>query len=82
MSSSAPANAVEEEARDVDAAEDDAVGSAKRTSFAECGFFFFGLSRREPPPPVGWNKPAKDDGDDDKGEPRPLPPIAGPAPQT
>jgi cell division protease FtsH len=40
------------------------------------------MDGREPPPPVGWNKPAKDDGDDDKGEPRPLPPIAGPAPQT
>jgi cell division protease FtsH len=40
------------------------------------------MEGREPPPPVGWNKPAKDDGDDDKGEPRPLPPIAGPAPQT
>jgi cell division protease FtsH len=40
------------------------------------------MEGREPPPPVGWNKPAKDDGDDDKGEPRPLPPITGPAPQT
>ncbi|MGI8560891.1 MAG: ATP-dependent zinc metalloprotease FtsH, partial [Luteimonas sp.] len=40
------------------------------------------MEGRDPPPPVGWNKPASDDADNDKGEPRPLPPIAGPAPQT
>jgi cell division protease FtsH len=41
------------------------------------------MEGRDPPPPVGWNKPAKEDGDNDQGEPRPLqPPIVGPAPQT
>jgi cell division protease FtsH len=40
------------------------------------------MEGRDPPPPIGWNKPASDDADNDKGEPRPLPPIGGPAPQT
>ncbi len=39
------------------------------------------MEGREPPPPVGWNKSGKDGGGDDKGDPRPLPPIAGPAEQ-
>ena len=40
------------------------------------------MEGREPPPPAGWSKPGKDGGPNDKGgDPRPLPPIAGPAEQ-
>ena len=40
------------------------------------------MEGREPPPPAGWSKPDKDGGPNDKGgDPRPLPPIAGPAEQ-
>jgi cell division protease FtsH len=39
------------------------------------------MEGREPPPPMGWNKTGKDGGND-KGNPRPLPPITGPAEQT
>ncbi len=38
------------------------------------------MEGREPPPPAGWSKPAKDP--DGKGGERPLPPIGGPAEQT
>jgi cell division protease FtsH len=41
------------------------------------------MEGREPPPPVGWAKPATEDGDKgDKGDTRPLPPIVDPAAQT
>ena len=39
------------------------------------------MEGRDPPPPMGWSKPGKN-GDGDKGDPRPLPPIGGPAAQT
>ncbi|AOD15196.1 ATP-dependent zinc metalloprotease FtsH [Xanthomonas fragariae] len=40
------------------------------------------MEGREPPPPAGWTKSDKDGGNNnDKGSPRPLPPIAGPAEQ-
>ncbi|PPU55323.1 ATP-dependent metalloprotease [Xanthomonas dyei] len=40
------------------------------------------MEGREPPPPAGWAKSDKDGGNNnDKGSPRPLPPIAGPAEQ-
>ncbi|WP_170292280.1 ATP-dependent zinc metalloprotease FtsH [Xanthomonas maliensis] len=40
------------------------------------------MEGREPPPPAGWGKSGKDGGNNnDKGSPRPLPPIAGPAEQ-
>ncbi|GAA4868822.1 ATP-dependent zinc metalloprotease FtsH [Luteimonas vadosa] len=40
------------------------------------------MEGRDPPPPMGWSKPAKDEGDGgDKDDPRPLP-IKDPAPQT
>ncbi|WP_161960037.1 ATP-dependent zinc metalloprotease FtsH [Xanthomonas arboricola] len=40
------------------------------------------MEGREPPPPAGWGKSDKDGGNNnDKGSPRPLPPIAGPAEQ-
>ncbi|MDR6672812.1 ATP-dependent zinc metalloprotease FtsH [Xanthomonas sp. 1678] len=38
------------------------------------------MEGRDPPPPVGWSKSGKDGGND-KGNSRPLPPIAGPAEQ-
>jgi len=38
------------------------------------------MEGREPPPPMGWTKSGKGNGD--KGDPRPLPPIGGPAAQT
>ncbi|MBO9828036.1 ATP-dependent zinc metalloprotease FtsH [Xanthomonas sp. A2111] len=38
------------------------------------------MEGRDPPPPMGWNKSGKD-GSNDKGNSRPLPPIAGPAEQ-
>ncbi|PPU99483.1 ATP-dependent metallopeptidase FtsH/Yme1/Tma family protein [Xanthomonas hyacinthi] len=38
------------------------------------------MEGRDPPPPMGWNKSGKDGGND-KGNSRPLPPIAGPAEQ-
>ncbi|KAB7770699.1 ATP-dependent metalloprotease [Xanthomonas sp. LMG 12462] len=39
------------------------------------------MEGRDPPPPMGWNKSGKDGGNNDKGNSRPLPPIAGPAEQ-
>src|SRR5690606_34880717 len=40
------------------------------------------MEGREPPPPVGWNRPdAAGEGEAD-GSSRPLPPIGGPAAQT
>lgn len=40
------------------------------------------MEGRDPPPPAGWGKSDKDGGNNnDKGSPRPLPPIAGPAEQ-
>ncbi|RFF48098.1 ATP-dependent metallopeptidase FtsH/Yme1/Tma family protein [Xanthomonas campestris pv. incanae] len=40
------------------------------------------MEGRDPPPPAGWAKSDKDGGNNnDKGSPRPLPPIAGPAEQ-
>lgn len=39
------------------------------------------MEGRDPPPPAGWGKSGKDGGGNDKGSPRPLPPIAGPAEQ-
>ncbi|MGV8959158.1 MAG: ATP-dependent zinc metalloprotease FtsH [Stenotrophomonas sp.] len=39
------------------------------------------MEGRDPPPPMGWTK-AKESGDNnDKNDPRPLPPIVGPAEQ-
>ncbi|NZA27047.1 ATP-dependent zinc metalloprotease FtsH [Luteimonas sp. SJ-92] len=38
------------------------------------------MEGRDPPPPIGWNRPGRDDGD--QGGNRPLPPIGGPAEQT
>ncbi len=38
------------------------------------------MEGREPPPPAGWGKSGKGGGD--KGDPRPLPPVGGPATQT
>ena len=38
------------------------------------------MEGRDPPPPMGWSKSGKDGGND-KGNSRPLPPIAGPAEQ-
>ncbi len=37
------------------------------------------MEGRDVPPPTGWDKPGKGE---DKGDPRPLPPIGGPAAQT
>ncbi|MBB5877215.1 MULTISPECIES: ATP-dependent zinc metalloprotease FtsH [Xanthomonas] len=39
------------------------------------------MEGRDPPPPMGWNRSGKDGGNNDKGNSRPLPPIAGPAEQ-
>ncbi|WP_162310952.1 ATP-dependent zinc metalloprotease FtsH [Pseudoxanthomonas broegbernensis] len=38
------------------------------------------MQGHEPPPPAGWGKSGKDGSD--KGDPRPLPPVGGPATQT
>ncbi|MDQ3495714.1 MAG: ATP-dependent zinc metalloprotease FtsH [Pseudomonadota bacterium] len=38
------------------------------------------MEGREPPPPIGWNKPSSKD--DEGGDSRPLPPIGDPAEQT
>lgn len=37
------------------------------------------MEGRDVPPPAGWDKPGKGEG---KGDPRPLPPLGGPAAQT
>ncbi|MBP3984862.1 ATP-dependent zinc metalloprotease FtsH [Pseudoxanthomonas helianthi] len=37
------------------------------------------MEGRDVPPPTGWDKPGKGEG---KGDPRPLPPLGGPAAQT
>jgi cell division protease FtsH len=39
------------------------------------------MEGREPPPPAGWGKSNRDAGND-KDEPRPLPPVGGPATQS
>jgi len=39
------------------------------------------MEGREPPPPAGWGRSGKDGGDKG-GDPRPLPPVGGPATQT
>ena len=39
------------------------------------------MEGREPPPPMGWGKSGKGD-DKSGGDPRPLPPVGGPATQT
>ncbi|MBJ7574683.1 ATP-dependent zinc metalloprotease FtsH [Luteimonas sp. MC1828] len=41
------------------------------------------MEGRDPPPPIGWNKDkSAGSGKDGKGDPQPMPPIAGPAAQT
>ncbi len=39
------------------------------------------MEGRDPPPPMGWNKSGKGSGDQG-GDPRPLPPVGGPATQS
>ena len=40
------------------------------------------MEGRDPPPPAGWGRSGKGGGGDQGGDPRPLPPVGGPATQT
>ncbi|MBD9367469.1 ATP-dependent zinc metalloprotease FtsH [Xanthomonas sp. XNM01] len=40
------------------------------------------MEGREPPPPMGWNKSGKGGDQSGGGDPRPLPPVGGPATQS